>query len=191
MLLLGNPSPRKSRPKLLNRGIFIGILILMTLTTHAISGAAIASLLPTHPMLAIGAAFASHFLIDAIPHWDYPISSSSVSPQIGSKMKFDKALFFDMTRIGFDALLGLSLAWLLFAAPHFSWIIMLGALVAMIPDPLQFVYAHFKHEPLISLQRFHMWIHTKERLKGKPLLGVASQIAFNIVVILLAFLIRK
>ena len=38
----------------------------MTLTTHAVVGAAVATLLPSHPLLGISAAFLSHFFVDAI-----------------------------------------------------------------------------------------------------------------------------
>lgn len=40
----------------------------MTLPTHTVSGLFIASLLP--PGLAQAAAFGSHYLLDAIPHWE-------------------------------------------------------------------------------------------------------------------------
>src|SRR6516225_11831962 len=46
----------------------------MILSTHAIVGGTIASLFPSHPALVVAAGFASHFAIDAIPHWDYPPS---------------------------------------------------------------------------------------------------------------------
>jgi hypothetical protein len=45
----------------------------MILSTHAIVGGAIASLFPSHPLLVVAAGFVSHFAIDAIPHWDYPL----------------------------------------------------------------------------------------------------------------------
>jgi hypothetical protein len=47
----------------------------MTLTTHALLGAAAASLFPASPALAFAAGFASHFAADALPHWDYKILS--------------------------------------------------------------------------------------------------------------------
>jgi hypothetical protein len=39
---------------------------------------AIASLMPSHPLLAAIAAFAGHFAIDAIPHWDWRPRSIAV-----------------------------------------------------------------------------------------------------------------
>ncbi|MDH2348696.1 hypothetical protein [Bradyrhizobium sp. SSUT77] len=53
----------------------------MILSTHAIVGGAIASLIPDQPALAFVAGIVSHFVIDAIPHSDYlriPIYSGRV-----------------------------------------------------------------------------------------------------------------
>ena len=155
----------------------------MTLTTHAVVGAAVASLMPQYPALALCAAFASHFMIDAIPHRDYQIRSASIHPRKGAPMKYDRAFFLDAVTIGSDALFGILLALLFFLAAAPWWLIVLGACAGILPDPLQFVYAHWKHEPLVSLQRFHMWIHTKHRMKETPLLGISSQIFFVITVI--------
>jgi len=49
----------------------------MILSTHAVVGGAIASFIPLHPLLVAVAGFASHFAIDAIPHWDYRLRSQS------------------------------------------------------------------------------------------------------------------
>ncbi len=161
----------------------------MTLTTHAVVGAAIASLIPEHPVLVFGVAFASHFVIDAIPHWDYPIASSSINPKIGAPMKYDKAFFRDLLTIGADALVGIFLSlWLFFSSPY-VWVILLGACAGIIPDPLQFLYTRWRHEPLSSLQRFHRWIHTSYRMEGIPLVGVFSQLVFLTFVVVCAKLL--
>ena len=157
----------------------------MTLTTHAIVGAAVVSLIPQHPVLGLCAAFASHFAADAIPHWDYPIASSSVNPHFGMPMKYDKSFWFDVVRIGSDGTLGIVLSVLFFAPVVGSIMAILGAIAGMLPDPLQFVYAHFKHEPLVSLQRFHTWIHTNNHLEDRIAFGVFSQILFGTLVIAL------
>lgn len=52
----------------------------MILSTHAVVGGAIGSLFPSHPILVALLGFTSHFVIDAIPHWDYPLKSISVKP---------------------------------------------------------------------------------------------------------------
>ena len=163
----------------------------MTLTTHAVAGAAIISFMPNHALLGVCLAFGSHFLLDAIPHYDYEIKSASVNPDIGAKMKLNKNLFKDMIRIGFDGLFGLFISLIFFGIFAPLWIIALGAFFGMLPDPLQFVYAHFKHEPLVSLQRFHQWIHSKNHLLNKPVFGFISQLALLCAIIILSLLLHQ
>ena len=48
----------------------------MTLTTHSLIAAAVTKpLAAANPLLIFAAAFASHLIADAIPHWDYPLAS--------------------------------------------------------------------------------------------------------------------
>jgi len=149
----------------------------MILSTHAIVGGAIASLFPSHPALVVAAGFASHFAIDAIPHWDYPLHAISVRPAAGSRaLKLDHRLWGDLSLIALDACAGLALAIWLFATPATIGAILLGAVAAMVPDPLQVVHALYPREPLKSLQRFHQWIHSKRKLSWP--LGASSQAIF-------------
>jgi hypothetical protein len=67
----------------------------MVLSTHAIVGAAISSFITSQPAAAFVLGFASHFALDAIPHWDYPIKSSSVNPNIGGPIALDRAFLRD------------------------------------------------------------------------------------------------
>ncbi len=150
----------------------------MTLTAHAIVGAGIAAAMPAHPILGVSLAFASHFLVDAIPHYDYHIRSASIHPKKGGSMHLDKNLFLDLLSIGTDFALGLILGVLLFASPETAPLILLAAFAGQLPDALQFAYLKIHREPLITLQRFHHWIHTKEHLRAYPFFGIASQVAF-------------
>jgi hypothetical protein len=163
----------------------------LTLTTHAIVGAAIASVLAANPSLAIAAAFASHFLLDAIPHWDYPIRSDSVNPNIAAAMKYDRALLADIFTIGSDAMLGMALALLLLARPSDFALVFCGAAAAILPDAFQFAYIRYPREPLITLQRFHLWMHASRNLRGHPILGLSAQIALVLFVLLVARLIAS
>ena len=153
----------------------------MILSTHAIVGGAIASLFPSHPVLVAIAGFASHFAIDAIPHWDYPLQAISVRPAAESAaVNLDRRLWGDLSLIALDACAGLALAIWLFATPATIGAILLGALAAMVPDPLRVVHALYPREPLKSLQRFHQWIHSKRKLSWP--LGASSQAIFAAVV---------
>src|SRR5258708_34344535 len=93
----------------------------LILTTHAIVGGALASLFPTRPITAIAAGFASHFVIDAIPHWDYPLQSISVAPGRRNHLRLEKPRLQDVALIALDACLGLPLPVGLFSqhAPMF------------------------------------------------------------------------
>ncbi|OSJ17511.1 hypothetical protein BST63_08475 [Bradyrhizobium canariense] len=153
----------------------------MILSTHAVVGGAVASLFPSHPVLVAVAAFASHFAIDAIPHWDYPLQAITLKPGGDNRRLFqDPRLFLDLALIGFDASAGLLLAIWLFAAPATIGVIVLGALAGMAPDPLQLLHSLFPKQPLSTLQSFHRWIHTKRSLTWP--LGISSQALFATVV---------
>ena len=157
----------------------------LILSTHAIVGGAIASLMPSHPLLAAVAGFASHFAIDAIPHWDYRLRSIAIGKGADNRrLGLNRHVVLDLAVIALDACAGLALALWLFATPASVWVITLGAAAAMLPDPLQFAHSLFPREPLNTLQRFHGWIHAKRRLAWK--LGVSSQIAFATAVSALA-----
>jgi hypothetical protein len=161
----------------------------MILSTHAIVGGAVASLFPSHPLLAAALGFASHFAIDAIPHWDYPLRSISVKPEAYNvALKIDRTLFLDLSLIGFDACAGLSFALWLFAAADSVGVIALGALAGMLPDALQFLHRLYPHQPLESLQQFHRWIHAKRRLAWR--IGASSQALFAATVAVIALTLQ-
>ena len=154
----------------------------MILSTHAVVGGAVASLFPSHPVLVAALGFASHFAIDAIPHWDYPLQSISVRPDANNRaLKMNRRLFRDLVLIGFDACAGIALTFLFFASPSTIGVIALGAFAGMLPDALQVVYSLYPREPLETLQLFHRWIHTKRHLAWK--IGASSQAIFAAVVV--------
>lgn len=160
----------------------------MTLTTHAIVGAGIASLVIYNPALGICAAFASHFVIEAIPHWSYEIKSASVQPHGGiTHINFsDKNFVRDFCIIGTDGILGIILSLFLFSTPNTFWIIFAATCAAMLPDVLLFAYSRFKHEPLISLQKFHEWVHSKYQgqIQHMPIFGIISQILLIVIFVI-------
>lgn len=159
----------------------------MTLATHAIIGAAAASVAPANIALAFIYAFASHFLIDAIPHWDYRLRSKTKNEDdpLQEDMAIGRAFFVDCLKIGGDALFGAAFV-LFFFRPFsqpFQSVIFAGILGGILPDGLQFLYYKFRREPLYSLQRFHIRIHAKKRLRNRPVLGIALQTALVIAVL--------
>src|SRR5262249_35737335 len=138
----------------------------MILCSHAVVGAALASFLPSHPAAAFVIGFASHFVLDAIPHRDYRIKSRAVNPKFVSPVIVNGAFLRDVVPTGADALSGSVAAVFLFGPPASVWAIRLGAIGAMLPDPLRLVHRRLPHEPLRTLQRFHRWAHTDSQIKG-------------------------
>jgi len=155
----------------------------MTLATHAVVGAALAAALPNHPLLGGLFAFVSHFMLDALPHWDYAILSASANPDAPAKLSLDRLFLLDLVRIGSDALLGLVVAGAVFFN---SPVWFLGATFAILPDFLQFVYSKYPKGLVAQLQAFHRWVHTSHRLEGRVVVGVASQLGLVALVILLS-----
>ena len=118
----------------------------MVLTPHALVGAAVATTVPEHPLAGFAIGFISHFIFDAIPHWDYQLdffATNSLSRN-------------DLIKLTFDFVPALLLVW--FFIPALIW----GALGGLAPDALQFVYYKKKPRWLAPLQEFHLWIHAEK-----------------------------
>lgn len=160
----------------------------MILSTHMVIGAAAASFFPRNPETGFLAAFASHFLADAIPHWHYQLASLVRGKEnrlnadriVNTDMIIGKAFIFDMAKIGLDCMIGFTLGLLIFGpVPAFF----VGIVGGVLPDFLHFIYWKVRREPLTSLQRFHEWIHAKNReLDSRPFLGLSSQLAIMMLI---------
>jgi len=164
----------------------------MTLSTHMIVGTAVASLFPNNPALGFGAAFLSHFVLDTIPHWDYAIAMKNGSSDIKDMdIEFNKSFVKSFVKISSDVALGFIISLILIFTLHFSsWpALMAGCLGGMMPDFLQLVYMKFKHEPFLSLQKFHRWIQKDRGYKIKnPVFGVLTQIIVVFFVVWMIYL---
>lgn len=165
----------------------------MTLTTHALVGAAAASLFPQNPALAFGAGFLSHFAIDALPHWDYSHYMQSweqdAEHPLNSRFTMDARFFKELPIFMGDALFGLVASVGLFCVWFFNappFIIAVGACAGLLPDALGAVYLA-THWPLLRpLQRFHIWVQEGRQLESAgPLVGLTLQ-AFMVVLIVAA-----
>ena len=152
----------------------------MILSTHAIVGAALSSFIPDHPALSFCVGVASHFLIDAIPHSDYPLTSISIG-RSRSALTFNRFLLRDLFMLSADAAIGVAVALSLYPGSGCRLAVLSGAFGAILPDPLQLLYRLFPKEPLRSLQHFHVWIHTNRKLS--PRFAVVSQLAFVLLVV--------
>jgi hypothetical protein len=158
------------------------------LTTHALVGAAAASVFPQQPLVAFAAGFASHFAIDALPHWDYKILSMDTETDhtLNADMHVNKYFFLDLARTGSDALLGLLLSTIIFSLWIFHLpltIVLLGACAGITPDFLQFVYFKTRFAILTPLQRFHIWVQKGKSIYPPAIVGMAYQAALVLVIV--------
>lgn len=142
-------------------------------------------LMPHHPVTGLFLAFASHFVLDALPHWDYPLGSYDYNKEdpLKSVIHLNKKFLADLAKMGLDGIFGLILALIMFS-PSLLWVAF-GAISAMLPDFLSFLYLQIRREPFITLQRLHLWTHSKYEFEKNSFAGIVSQI----VIIILAGII--
>jgi hypothetical protein len=131
----------------------------MTGINHAVTGALIAAAI-NEPVLALPAALLSHFVLDAVPHWDYKIK-----PQIARR------------QVIMLADLALSLALLLILALTVDakpYLIIIGGLLGILPDAMWLRFfvtgrpsIHGNPKKIINrIRQFHHWIQWSETSWG-------------------------
>ena len=161
----------------------------MTLSVHAVAGAAVSLAFRNNPAIALLAAFFSHFLLDAFPHWHYRILSKSaddLSP-FGKKLDFGPGFLKDIFRAGVDFGLGLvvSLAVSGIFFPENLWLVFLAVIAGALPDALQVAYYRFTDsKPLYYLQWLHEKIHSERRLDNEMVKGMTQQAIISAVFVL-------
>lgn len=148
--------------------------LLVTATTHALIGAAIAAKVP-NPALSAGLIFSSHFLLDLIPHWDF-------GSDWRSRPKFKTGLLAVA-----DTVMGFTLTYFLFASKlPLEWLI-LAPVLANIPDwleiPWYIFFAHPKKRQPASgasiLEKFSFSIYQCENMfhtKADRNFGILTQL---------------
>jgi hypothetical protein len=158
----------------------------MTLGVHALVGAAVGKLVSANPLIAFAAGFGSHFLLDAIPHFDYHIRSLKLNLDmpLESDIVIGKDFARDLAIMGADCLIGFAVAIFLSWNQSSMPAVIAGALGGVVPDALQFAYYRFRKEPLISLQRFHNLIAW--HVWDNPVLGISTQ-ALSVAIATLIF----
>lgn len=147
----------------------------MIATTHALVAAMIASRLQD-PILAPTLGFASHFILDSIPHWDFGTSWQKRSKTITGMIAIA------------DTLVGIVGAFLLFSRLANPWILLATIAAAELPDWLEAPwYMFFAHSDADASKTSDSWIkriayffhHFQHEFHTKATfpLGVFTQIA--------------
>lgn len=130
----------------------------MTATNHVVTGAAIGALV-VNPWFALPLALGSHFLLDALPHMDYPAKASS-----------QKFLIWLAVDLGLAGSILVSL-WLIHPV-NAAVIVACGALAAL-PDGMWLYYTMYKKYPKGQyphwLPKFHSVIQKRTSPKYWPI----------------------
>lgn len=140
-----------------------------------------------NPLAGFALGVASHYVIDAFPHWDYKPSIITKDPKNPRDVVVNlspKVVLVDGATIAFDALVG---AAVLFA----SWksdnipLLAAAALGGILPDALQMVYGVIKKFPFTFTQSIHDFFHTTNRLTFTRFAFVSQLALFAVATLLL------
>ena len=153
----------------------------MIFTPHMLAGAVIGAKI-SQPWLILILGLATHYLLDAIPHWEYKVLNlKRREDRPFSARAYLKHLFKVILDLSIGLGLVIILAWKL-ARPD---LIALGMIVAILPDGITFLYWTFKTKYLKPLYLFHKKIHPKGALsfwKGFPLQLLISLAAIAVLI---------
>lgn len=117
---------------------------------HVLAGTAI-GLAVKQPALVAVLAFLSHFVLDAIPHYDY-------GDRPGTKLWWKIWTVDAVTSF-------LAIALLALAVPELAWAVIAGGICGELPDVF-WVYYLKSGKPAFWFFRFHAWIQWSETSRG-------------------------
>lgn len=137
----------------------------MLTSPHVIVGAAIASGIP-NPIIALPLSFASHFVLDILPHWNPHLNTEL--KKYGHITVFSRNLIYADTVFAIASLLVLS-----FSNPN-PIIIMLGGFLGTLPDLVEAPYFFLGWKTKFVM----WWLRFQKAIQCdvSPLPGIVSQI---------------
>lgn len=155
----------------------------MILTTHIITGGILGGISPNLWLAAI-LGLASHYLLDAIPHWDYLSPEFKKATNLNKKFFKEKAFWQDFIKITIDIFVGLLILTLLGRLKDLNFQkALIGSFFAILPDPIQFLSWTFGWRFLKYSDKLQVLAHSKKEPSLWP--GLAIQIALIILSITL------
>ncbi|MEK7134874.1 MAG: hypothetical protein AAB735_00480 [Patescibacteria group bacterium] len=164
----------------------------MILASHIIVSGLLGATTQNYFLAAMVGLF-SHYIVDAIPHWD-----AYLSPDFDSRAKLEKGHFFksrffykELGKVAIDILIGLSiLSLIFFKTSGFGNITYaaIGIFFGVLPDPLQLLYLITNWRFLKPNHELQLRLHTLI-YKTKPglVLGIVNQIATIGIVFLILY----
>lgn len=139
----------------------------MLSTPHLLVGAAIAHSIP-EPTISLPLAFASHFVLDATPHWDGSPEAPFAKKVVGGVIV--------------DYIFGVTLIFLISQGDPNQLVVLLGAFLATLPDFIMTFSRHIQ-TPLMRLplvahfNKYHRRIQVNVNFASGLLTGVAVSVA--------------
>lgn len=137
-------------------------------TPHVALGAAIAVAVP-NPLVSIPLAFASHFVLDMVPHWNPHFYTETQIHGRPTKLSTLIAVSDELVAIG----LTLYIAYYFLPDYQKSISIMACAFASVLSDQIKFPYFYFKMNGLIK--RWVLW-ERKIQVEIEPFWGILTQI---------------
>lgn len=119
-------------------------------------------------LLIIIFAFATHFLLDVIPHWDSIFDNDYFKKNFVAKLHVASVLI-----VTVDVILALCLTWYLYSVLG-SGLVLVGALVSMAPDFLKLGY--FTPLKRVGWYKRHLLWHAKIQRQTGALYGLFTQV---------------
>jgi len=138
-------------------------------TPHVAVAAAIASKIP-NPFIAIPLSFASHFILDKVPHWNPHIITET--KQFGRPTNKSTAIIIvDATTA---LVLGSTIAWYALPNVNHATTIMLACFASILPDLIEFPYFYFNKRDAF----YTKWSSFQKSLQvdTTPLWGLLTQV---------------
>ncbi len=152
----------------------------MTATAHALVAGAIVSKIPD-PIMATSLAFTSHFIMDAVPHWD-----------VGTNWRFRSRSLTGALAI-VDTIIGITLAYFLYSGKVDVMVLAIVVIASVLPDWLETPWYIFfanakKHGPsqnagfleLLAYKTYKVenFFHSKAQFPAGALTQIATVVFF-------------
>lgn len=150
----------------------------MILTPHILTATVIASQTQNVWLVSI-LSIASHYLLDALPHYEYNIkilkndglTETSLSGKRDSKIKSRARI-----KVYADFLIGITVSSILAYRNDFFNLILPAIFFSMLPDGLLYLYWRYPRNSLLAkLRQFHRLIHINHNKMGTKWLGIGLQ----------------
>ena len=149
----------------------------MTITPHALAGAAIGSKIHSYWLVAV-LALASHYILDMIPHKEYDTGDLD-------RRVFGKGMIIDLGKIALDFSVALVLGFFLTKDRADMGYVFAGMFFGILPDILTYLKILLRFPLPRFMQDFHVKIHFLNKREIPDWIKVSSQVVVAVVSIII------